>query len=84
MNKKTYLNTLNKHLKNISDEERADILDEYETHFISGIEDGQTEDMIAKELGHPKEIAKELNATLALNRAETNNKVVTYGKPLYL
>ena len=75
MNKKTYLNTLNKHLKNISDEERADILDEYETHFISGIEDGQTEDMIAKELGHPKEIAKELNATLALDRAETNNKV---------
>ena len=65
MNKKTYLNTLNKHLKNISDEERADILDEYETHFISGIEDGQTEDMIAKEL----------NATLALDRAETNNKV---------
>ena len=75
MNKKTYLNTLNKHLENISDEERADILDEYETHFISGIEDGQTEDMIAKELGHPKEIAKELNATLALDRAETNNKV---------
>src|SRR5699024_12808929 len=31
--------------------------------------------MIAKELGHPKEIAKELNATLALDRAETNNKV---------
>ncbi|HCN60042.1 MULTISPECIES: HAAS signaling domain-containing protein [Mammaliicoccus] len=75
MNKKSYLNTLNKYLKNVSVDERADILDEYETHFISGIKDGQSEDMIAKELGNPKEIAKEINATLALDRAETNNKV---------
>ncbi|GGI43140.1 HAAS signaling domain-containing protein [Mammaliicoccus stepanovicii] len=75
MNKKTYLSTLNKYLKHLPDEDRADIIAEYETHFISGKEDGQSEEMIADELGKPKEIAKEINATLAIDRAENNNKM---------
>nr|WP_263314404.1 DUF1700 domain-containing protein [Mammaliicoccus sp. Marseille-Q6498] len=75
MGKKEYLNTLNKYLKNISNVDREDILAEYETHFISGTEDGLSEEKISKELGNPKEIAKEINATLAIDRAESNNKV---------
>lgn len=75
MSKKEYLNLLNKYLKNISEEDKQDILAEYETHFISGVEDGQTEEDIAKELGHPRDIAKEINATLAIDRAESHHKV---------
>lgn len=75
MSKKEYLNLLNKYLKNISEEDKQDILAEYETHFISGVEDGQTEENIAKELGHPRDITKEINATLAIDRAESHHKV---------
>lgn len=75
MNKQEYLNTLNKYLKNISKEDKEDIMAEYETHFISGVEDGQTEEEISQELGHPKDIAKEINATLAIDRAESTNGV---------
>ena len=75
MNKKEYLTVLNKHLKSISEFEKAEIIDEYETHFYSGKEDGKSEAEISEELGNPKEIAKELNASMAMNKAEKTNKL---------
>ena len=50
-------------------------LDEYETHFYSGKEDGKSEAEISEELGNPKEIAKKLNASMAMNKAEKTNKL---------
>ncbi|MED2217082.1 DUF1700 domain-containing protein, partial [Bacillus thuringiensis] len=41
MNKNEFLKKLSSSLKNISNSEKKDILSEYETHFISGKQDGQ-------------------------------------------
>src|SRR5699024_10799978 len=43
MTKNEFLKQLHKHLKHTSDEERQDILNEYETHFYSGFKEGKTE-----------------------------------------
>lgn len=44
-------------LDKISEAERADILYDYEEHFMVGKENGKTEEEICLELGNPKEIA---------------------------
>lgn len=72
MSKQEYLQLLNRYLTRVTKEERQDILDEYETHFISGKEAGESEDDISKELGHPKDIAREMNATAAMDKAENS------------
>lgn len=56
----------------MSNSEKKDIILEYETHFISGKQDGKSEEEISKNLGNPKTIAKELNVTHAISNA--NNK----------
>lgn len=69
MNKKEFLNKLSSSLGNIPNSEKNDILLEYETHFISGKQDGKSEEEICKKLGNPKTIAKEMNVTYAINNA---------------
>ena len=51
-------------------EEKKDIILEYETHFISGKQDGKCEEEIARKLGNPKTIAKELNVSYAISNAD--------------
>ncbi|MED2245913.1 DUF1700 domain-containing protein [Bacillus thuringiensis] len=70
MNKNEFLKKLSSSLKNISNSEKKDILSEYETHFISGKQDGQPEDKICEKLGNPKTIAKEINVTYAIKSAD--------------
>lgn len=72
MDRKTFLNTLSRNLKSISKEEKYSILFEYETHFEDGLMDGKNEETIAAELGDPKRIAKELNSTYSIQKAENN------------
>ncbi|MBU5272251.1 DUF1700 domain-containing protein [Staphylococcus caprae] len=75
MNKDSYLKILKSHLKHIDSNEKDDILNEYETHFYSGKQEGKSEEQIAHELGNPKVIAKELNATAAVERAHNKSTV---------
>lgn len=75
MNKDNYLKILKKHLGQINNDERQDILNEYETHFLSGKQEGKSEEQISHELGNPKSIAKELKATVAVERAKSNNSI---------
>ena len=72
MSKQEYLRLLDRYLTRVTPEERRDILDEYETHFISGKEAGKSEDEIAKELGNPKYIGREMSATAAMDKAESS------------
>ncbi|PHA03116.1 hypothetical protein COE51_01875 [Bacillus pseudomycoides] len=67
MNKEQFLHELSEHLRRLPEEERNDILYDYEEHFQFGIEEGKTEAEIIKALGSPKAIAKE---TLASHRLE--------------
>ncbi|PEI92774.1 hypothetical protein CN679_10200 [Bacillus pseudomycoides] len=71
MNKEQFLRDLSGHLRKLSEEERQDILYDYEEHFQFGLEEGKTEVEIIKGLGSPKTIAKEM---LALYRFDEMKK----------
>ena len=58
MNKSEFLEQLSSSLRNMPNSEKEDIISEYETHFISGKQDGISEEEISKKLGNPKTIAK--------------------------
>ena len=69
MNKNDYLKELKRHLKHMNKEEKEDILNEYDTHFYSGQQEGKSESEVCKELGNPKVIGKELTATFSVENA---------------
>ncbi|AEW54018.1 Hypothetical protein bcf_04475 [Bacillus cereus F837/76] len=70
MNKSEFLSQLSSSLRNIPNSEKEDIISEYETHFISGKQDGKCEEEIARKLGNPKTIAKELTVSYAITNAD--------------
>ncbi|MDW8798027.1 DUF1700 domain-containing protein [Staphylococcus pseudoxylosus] len=75
MRRTEYLKILHKHLKHLDDNERQDIINEYDTHFYSGMEEGKTENQISEELGDPQQLAKELNANAAIEKAEQSKNI---------
>lgn len=56
MNKKEFMSILKSSLGTMSEEEKKDILYDYDEHFRIGIENGKTENKIAEELGDPRGI----------------------------
>ncbi|WP_237982118.1 DUF1700 domain-containing protein [Bacillus thuringiensis] len=70
MNKSEFLEQLSSSLRNMPNVEKKDIISEYETHFISGKQDGKCEEEISRKLGNPKTIAKELNVSYAIQNAD--------------
>ncbi|MGK3613442.1 DUF1700 domain-containing protein [Bacillus cereus] len=71
MNKSEFLSQLSSSLRNIPNSEKEEIISEYETHFISGKQDGKCEEEIARKLGNPKTIAKELTVSYAISNADS-------------
>ncbi|WMT40752.1 DUF1700 domain-containing protein [Paenibacillus sp. D2_2] len=59
MNKNEFLASLNAHLSVLPPEERNELMNDYETHFAFGLQNGKTEAEIVHELGNPEELAKE-------------------------
>lgn len=76
MNKEAFLKVLNKKIKKLPKEEREDILQDYEDHFLFGLEEGKTEEEIVKALGSPSQIAKEI---LANHHLDEVSKSMTAG-----
>lgn len=72
MTKEQFLKSLEKGLSKVPDEEREDILRDFEEHFISGEEEGKSEAEIIAALGSPQHIAKELVATYRIDQIESN------------
>ena len=70
MNKKEFLGRLSELIKDIPEEEKKDILFDYEEHFRIGLEKGRKEEEIAASLGDPKVIAKQSRASCILKEAE--------------
>lgn len=70
MNKEEFMKKLNIQLKHVNDEERKDILADYEEHFVEGKKKKRSEAEIAKALGDPKDIAKQLKAEHLVKKAE--------------
>ncbi|GAG84202.1 unnamed protein product [marine sediment metagenome] len=75
MNKKEFLGRLSELIKDISEEEKEDILFDYEEHFRIGLEKGRKEEEIAASLGDPKVIAKQSRASCILKEAEKTTSV---------
>ena len=70
MNKEQFLQELSAVLSRLPEEERADILRDYEEYFAVGLENGKSDVEIAASLGSPKKIARELLADYHVEAAE--------------
>lgn len=68
MNKEQFLDNLERALGKLSQGEREEIIRDFQEHFLIGVEEGKTEEEIAKSLGSPQQIAKELLATYHLEK----------------
>ncbi len=69
MNKQQFIQELADALVRLPEDERADIVRDYEEYFIAGQENGKTEEEIAHSLGSPRKIARELLADYHLDVA---------------
>jgi len=72
MNKEAYLAELEKRLGALSAEERAELLADYAAHFEHGRADGRTDEEIARRLGPPLLVAREILYQLSVDRAQAD------------
>jgi len=70
MNKKQFLDQLTVSLRGIPNEERLDIISDFEEHFKFGMEKGRSEDELSESLGNPKILAKQLKTNVLVVQAE--------------
>lgn len=75
MNRDQFLFQLESLLKGLPREERDDILQDFEEHFVIGRSEGKTEEDISSALGSPHQIAKEIRANYHIERVN-NDKTV--------
>ncbi|WP_339167558.1 DUF1700 domain-containing protein [Paenibacillus sp. FSL R5-0341] len=59
MNRQQFMQAMEVHLRPMDQQERAELLSDYDQHFELGLREGRLEEEIARELGQPEEIAKE-------------------------
>lgn len=69
MNRRQFIDALEKALSRMPEAERKELIEDYETHFDIGLEKGKTEYEIAKELGNPTKLAEDV---LGISPAQTN------------
>lgn len=65
--KSNYLNNLEREFYFVSEEEREQIINEYQVHFDERIKDGATEAEVISDLGSPKSVAIEYATELEIN-----------------
>lgn len=70
MNRTEFISKLNKCLKSLGENERKEIVSDYEEHFDAGISLGKSEEEIALQLGDPCALGKMYMADSAVKRAE--------------
>lgn len=75
MTKTEFLQALERELQKLKEDEREEILYDFEEHFAAGLAEGKKEDEIANDLGAPKMIAKELLVDYRITQAETDKSV---------
>lgn len=70
MSKEQFIKELSVLLKDLSAQERQEVLNDYEEHFQFGMDEGKTENEIAASLGSPKILAKEILANYHIENAK--------------
>lgn len=72
MNRERYLQELGEQLTGISEQERIEIISDYDEHFRAGEEAGKSEEEIARSLGNPRQIGRSHRIDAMLD--ETNGR----------
>jgi len=75
MKKELFIKNLRSELTGIEIQEADEIVADYEEYFSAGIENGRSEEEIARSLGDPRVLAKQLRAESKVKRAEKNVSV---------
>lgn len=78
MRREQFLESLWKLLSPIPEQQRREIMVDYEEHFRQSIQHGQSEEEAAAELGDPKLIAKELLLGYRVEQAVKHNGGITH------
>ena len=72
MNRVTFMNELRAGLSGLHSQDVEEILTDYESHFADGAAHGRSEDEVARALGDPQRLARELRAEAGFRRWESN------------
>ena len=70
MTRAAFLARLREGLRGLPQRVIDEIVVDYDTHFADGVSDGRTEDEVARALGDPTRLARELRAEMQLKRWE--------------
>lgn len=70
MNRKEFMQKLDKALTGIPKGEKKETMRDYEDHFEIGLERGRTDEEITESLGDPASIAKSIKAEYSITRAK--------------
>jgi len=83
MNKNEYIKKLSSCLGRIPENERQDVINDFEEHFKEGISEGRTEEDIADSLGDPRALANQLRASIMLSEAEKTTSAVNITRAVF-
>jgi uncharacterized membrane protein len=75
MSKEQFLQGLRRSLGRMTDEERREVLSDYEEHFRMGAADGKSEEEIARSLGNPRVIGKSYSIDALLEDPKEGGRV---------
>jgi uncharacterized membrane protein len=83
MNKKHFMDILSANLKGIPREEKFDIINDFEEHFAIGKENGRSEEELTEALGDPKLIARQMNASSLIKKAEETTSASNIARAIF-
>lgn len=83
MTKSEFLDTLRRRLAGMPQSEIDDVVDDYATHFADGMAEGRSEAEIARALGDPMRLARELRAEAGFRRWEHERSPASFFAVLF-
>ncbi len=83
MNKEQFLSQLRRSLSGIPEQEKKEILYDYEEHFSSGLENGQGEEEIARSLGNPRVLGKSYRIESLLDKDRGGNRALNIMRAVF-
>lgn len=84
MNQHEFIQILKKEIQKLPEEERREILADFEEHFAMGKLDGKTEEEMAAALGNPKTIGRELVANYQIEAVENDTTIGNFLKAVWV
>jgi uncharacterized membrane protein len=83
MNKRDFLDTLRRRLAGMPPAEIDEIIADYAAHFADGVAAGRSEEAIARALGDPLRLARELRAEAGFRRWEQSRTPANFAAVLF-